>query len=108
MQGYDYAENRRALDQDLWTKIIHDDKNALGELFDVYSVELLKYGYGIAKDKDVVGDAVQDIFVDIWSYRKNLAVQVQVKFYLYRSMRRAVIKHISQKQISHIDVSDIA
>ncbi|QRR00027.1 RNA polymerase sigma factor [Dyadobacter sandarakinus] len=108
MQGYDYAENRRALDQDLWTKIIHDDKDALGELFDVYSAELLKYGYGIAKDKDVVGDAVQDIFVDIWSYRKNLAVQVQVKFYLYRSMRRAVIKHITQKQISHIDVSDIA
>ena len=107
MQGYEYADNRKAQDQDLWTKIINDDKDALGNLFDAYSTELLKYGYGISKDKAVVCDAVQDIFVDIWSYRKNLAEQVQVKFYLYRSMRRAVMKLMSQQRISYVDVSDV-
>lgn len=107
MQGYQYADNRKNEDQDLWRKIIDGDKDALGKLFDVYSNELLVYGYRISKNKALISDAVQDVFVDLWSYRTNLAEQVRVKFYLYRSLRRAVMKQMSQQQISYSDISDV-
>ena len=107
MQGYEYTDSKKTEDQHLWIQIIGGNKDALGKLFDVYSSELLTYGYRISKNKTLSSDAVQDVFVDLWLYRQNLAEQVQVKFYLYRSLRRAVVKQMSQQQISYSDISDV-
>ena len=107
MQGYEYTDSKKTEDQHLWMRIINGDKDALGKLFDVYSSELLTYGYRISKNKTLSSDAVQDLFVDLWLYRENLSEQVQVKFYLYRSLRRALMKQMSQQQISYSDISDV-
>ncbi|PWK27673.1 RNA polymerase sigma factor (sigma-70 family) [Arcicella aurantiaca] len=78
----------------LWAKIIKDDKQAFKELFDAFGKELMNYAYKICLDRTMAKSAVQDVFVDIWLYRHNLSNDVQVRFYLYRSVRRAVTRHL--------------
>jgi RNA polymerase sigma factor (sigma-70 family) len=107
MQGYNYDRQSSTDERALWSDIIAGDKSALGTLFDLYIKELLAYGYRISGDIALTKDAVQDVFVDIWSYRSNLSKDVQVKFYLYRCVRRAVVRQISPGETSVSDFSDV-
>lgn len=106
MHGYNYQRKESTEDQLLWERIRADDKNALGTLFDIYSKELLTYGYRLSGDLSLTKDAIQDVFVDVWLYRNNLSEQVQVKFYLYRCLRRAIIKQKTDEQILLTDLTD--
>jgi RNA polymerase sigma factor (sigma-70 family) len=92
-------------DQSLWTRVIQGDRNALGIIFDIYAPELLTYGFRISGNKALTKDAIQDIFVDIWVYRRKLAETVQVKFYLYRCLRRALFKSIPPPTLESIHLS---
>jgi RNA polymerase sigma factor (sigma-70 family) len=76
----------------LWQKIIKGDRKAFEKLFDALGKELVSYAYKISLDRALAKDAVQDVFVDLWLYRSNLNEDVQVKFYLYRCVRRATTK----------------
>ena len=107
MQGYFYNKQSVEEDQTLWSAIIQGDKAALGHLFDVYVKELLSYGYRITKDIDQVKDAVQDVFVDIWTYRGTLNKDVQVKFYLYRCLRNALLKQLENQSHAPFDDREV-
>ncbi len=82
----------------LWQQMIKGDKHAFSSLFDVFGKELVNYAYKIALDRALAKDAVQDVFVDLWLYRQHLSEEVQVRFYLYRSVRRAVNKLVKNEQ----------
>lgn len=78
----------------LWQQMIEGDKDSLGELFDILGKEMIAYAYKISTDRSIAKDAVQDVFVDLWQYRSNLSQDVQVRFYLYRSVKRAILRNI--------------
>ena len=78
----------------LWQQMIEGDKDSLGELFDILGKEMIAYAHKISTDRSIAKDAVQDVFVDLWQYRSNLSQDVQVRFYLYRSVKRAVLRNI--------------
>lgn len=90
----------------LWQEIIKGDKSALGALFDALSRELITYAYKISLDKSLAKDAVQDVFVDIWQYRNNLTEDVQVRFYLYRSLRRTVVRLMKEELSTGENLND--
>ncbi|SDE11493.1 RNA polymerase sigma-70 factor, ECF subfamily [Dyadobacter soli] len=95
MQGYPYDTEEANEDRQRWTALIGGDRNALGALFDAYARQLLVYGYRICGDKTMARDAIQDVFVNLWLYRASLAPEVRVKFYLYKSLRRALLKQMA-------------
>ncbi len=94
-------ENDSAYSLALWQKLINGDQASLESLFDIFGKKLISYAYTISLDKNLAKDAVQDVFVDLWHYRSNLAQDVQVKFYLYSSVKRAVIKNINGGQTNY-------
>ena len=110
MPRYFYSEQSASDDRRLWGEIIDGDKEALGRLFDRHVKELLSYGYSISHDLDLVKDCIQDVFVNIWTYREHLNTEVQVKFYLYRSLRNALRKelpaHAPLDELSGTDIAD--
>lgn len=93
-------------DQILWSQLISGDKEALGQLFDNYVNELLAYGYRISKDSELTKDAVQDVFVDLWMYRANLAREVQVKFYLLRCLRNSLNRQMEREGMPTVELAD--
>ena len=109
MPRYFYSEQSASDDRRLWGEIINGDKEALGRLFDRHVKELLTYGCSICHDVDLVKDCIQDVFVNIWTYRAHLNAEVQVKFYLYRSLRNALRKELpAHAPLDELPGNDIA
>tara|TARA_R110002124_G_scaffold204461_2_gene370847 strand:- start:498 stop:1088 length:591 start_codon:yes stop_codon:yes gene_type:complete len=96
-----------SLDQKYWIQLINGEKDALGFLFDIYSNDMYLYGYRIHANKEIVKDAIQDVFVDLWEYRKNLAHVENVKFYLLKCLRNSLLKQIEKPNLLELNqISD--
>jgi RNA polymerase sigma-70 factor (ECF subfamily) len=76
----------------LWTEIRLGDKKSLAQMYDLYVKVLYNYGCKVCPNPNLVEDAIQDVFIDIWRYREKLATPASVRFYLYASLRRRIIK----------------
>ncbi|WP_348062931.1 sigma-70 family RNA polymerase sigma factor [Gelidibacter sp.] len=76
----------------LWAKLKDGDVRAMGDLYDIYVDELFAYGMQFSKDKSHVMDAIHDLFLNLYKYRKTLAVTDNVTFYLFRSLKNNILK----------------
>ena len=80
-------------DLEYWKGIIKGDTSAYEKLYVQYFKVLYNYGRKICTDKSRVEDAIHDLFVDLWRYREKLSLTRSVRFYLYRSLRRRLVKN---------------
>lgn len=76
----------------LWTKLKDGDVRAMGDLYDIYMDELFAYGMQFSSDKSHVMDAIHDLFLNLYKYRKTIAPTDNVKFYLFRSLKNNILK----------------
>lgn len=74
----------------LWDLLRIGNETAFEELYRRYFQVLFSYGKRILNDGDVVKDAIQDLFIDIWRTHKSLNQAQSVKFYLISSLRRKI------------------
>jgi RNA polymerase sigma factor (sigma-70 family) len=85
-------------DYDTWLSFISGDPDAFSVLYDRYADVLYAFGMRYSTDHDLVRDCIHDLFIDLHSYRKNLAREVNVKFYLLKSFRRKL--HAAHRKFS--------
>jgi RNA polymerase sigma factor (sigma-70 family) len=78
----------------LWREFQNGNKTAYSFIYEQYSDNLYNYGMQLVKNNDLVEDAIQDLFVNLWRCRKNLTAVKSVKFYLLSCIRREIIKKI--------------
>lgn len=91
-------------DIDLWSQIKKGDVNAYHELYDRYIDSLFTFGINYTNDEALVQDAIHDVFVDLYRYRKSLADEVIVKSYLFKSIQRDIFKKLkSQTKVVRLD-----
>jgi len=79
-----------AADNILWDHIIQGEQYAYRELYECYAEMLFRYGLRYIKDTATIKDCIQDLFTDLYHYRRNLAANVNIRFYLLRSFRRKI------------------
>lgn len=79
-------------ESNLWDAFQRGDIEAFETIYRTNSAALLAYGKRLSKDHDLVKDAVQDIFVEIWMRRGNLRSLHTIKFYLFKIMRNRLSK----------------
>ncbi|WP_159022082.1 RNA polymerase sigma factor [Formosa sp. L2A11] len=84
----------------IWKKLKEGDKLALGELYDRYVNILFSYGMYHSKDRGYVMDCIHDLFVDLYKYRANLSKTDNVKYYLFKSLKRKINKKYNKKNAS--------
>jgi len=77
-------------DRDLWTSFINGDDEALNLLYKQFIDALYAFGLRFTDDGELVKDGIQDLFVDLYKYRKTLAFEVNVKSYLFTSLKRKI------------------
>ncbi|MPR36997.1 RNA polymerase sigma factor [Salmonirosea aquatica] len=78
-------------DHELWHLIRKGSEQGFRSFFDRYHATLYHYGCTLSCSADLVEDAVQDVFIDVWRLRNTLTPDiVSVKFYLFRSLRRRI------------------
>ncbi|MEO6288213.1 MAG: sigma-70 family RNA polymerase sigma factor [Dyadobacter sp.] len=106
---YDSADvmNKYRDDHDLWALVIEGDQSAYEELYRRYFQVLFSYGKQFVRDEDLISDAIQDLFVDIWRTRFSLSQAQSVKFYLFRSIRRKIHRLTKRKLSGNEDLEDL-
>ena len=72
----------------LWNKFRKGNDQAFFLIYDQYADLLYKYAIHFSKDKDSVRDCIHDLFLNLYKYRNKLSETNNVKFYLFRSLRR--------------------
>jgi RNA polymerase sigma factor (sigma-70 family) len=75
----------------LWQKFLDGDIKAFQSVYELYIDDLYHYGVSFYGDKDVVLDCIHDLFVYLFE-NKKIAKDVNIKFYLFASLRRAILR----------------
>ena len=78
---------------DYWDRMRNGDPSAFSWLYNRYFKLLYNYGRKIRAEHKALEDAIHDLFVDLWRSRANLSKTTSVRFYLYRSLRRRLLRN---------------
>ncbi|MFT6870227.1 MAG: RNA polymerase sigma-70 factor (ECF subfamily) [Paraglaciecola sp.] len=83
----------------IWKNLKKGDEAALGDLYNLYIDSLFSFGIQNSQDRGYVMDCIHDLFLDLYKYRKNLSVTDNVKYYLFKSLKRKINKKYKRKII---------
>jgi RNA polymerase sigma factor (sigma-70 family) len=79
-------------DKDIWQQFKSGNEEAYSFMYEKYVPVLYSYGCRIHSNEEVVKDCLQDLFVTLWLSRQNLGSTDNIKFYLFRSLRREIAR----------------
>ncbi|HLW19179.1 MAG TPA: sigma-70 family RNA polymerase sigma factor [Cyclobacteriaceae bacterium] len=83
---------------ELWALASHGNQSAFAFIFNEYSSDIFKYGHSLTLDTDLIEDVIQDVFVHLWENRASLSIHSSVKFYLFSSFRRELVRRLKANQ----------
>jgi RNA polymerase sigma factor (sigma-70 family) len=86
-------------DIELWQSFKKGSEEAFGCLYERYVTVLFSYGCKISSDEYLVKDCLQDLFFNLWRMRSNLADTDSVKYYLFRCLRREIIRKSNRESL---------
>lgn len=93
-----YVERSNAAEEgSIWREFQHGNKSAYSYIYEQYSDKLYNYGMHLVANNELVEDAIQDLFVNLWRCRENLASVKSITFYLLTCLRREIIKKIKKE-----------
>lgn len=75
-----------------WSRMKTGDPAALEAIYRAHIRSLVRYGLKLTHDLDLIRDSIQDLFLEIWRNRENLADTSHPKFYLFRALRNKLSK----------------
>lgn len=82
-------------DVDLWNLFIAGDKKVLAYIYKKQYHLLFAYGVKFCADEELVSDCIQDLFVKLYTNRKNLNSTVNINTYLIRALKNRIYDEIS-------------
>lgn len=83
-------------DAAIWLAFKSGSESAFDFIYDTYFSRLYNYGLRFSSDKDLIKDCIQNMFVELWHRKENLADVQSVKFYLYKCLRHKIIQELSR------------
>jgi RNA polymerase sigma factor (sigma-70 family) len=89
----------KSSDATLWSQIKLGDEEAFSSLFERYYSTLVNYGKTLISVEDKAKDCVQEVFIDIWTYRFKLNEAMMVKAYLLSSVRKRIARNHARDHI---------
>ena len=83
----------------LWLQFKDGNKDAFGELYHALVKSLIAYGSKLCPDEELLKDSIQDLFIELWNTRENLARVDSVQFYLFKALRYKLIRAEKMRQV---------
>ncbi len=81
----------------IWQQFKDGSEAALEILIYVHSKPLAQYGRKLVKDDDLIKDCIQDTYIQLWQYRKNLRQLEEIRPYLFTCLRRKIINELKTR-----------
>ena len=76
----------------LWEQLRDSQRTGLEGLYRCFAGSLFQYGLYMVPDEDFVQDCIQEVFIDLWKYHRNLQRADNVKLYLFRSLSHKIFR----------------
>jgi RNA polymerase sigma-70 factor (ECF subfamily) len=70
------------------------DKTLFEQLFKENFNSLCLFARGFVHDKDIAGDIVQEVFINLWNKKETITSDKSVRAYLYTSVKNRCLNHI--------------
>ena len=92
----------------MWHKFREGDKEAFATFYNLHIDRVYQYGLKLCNDEDLVKDAIQEVFLDLYLKREtNRTTPENLRYYLLLAIKRALIKNMkSSRRFDHSDISD--
>lgn len=87
----------------LWAQFQAGDETAFARLYEMYVQVIYNYGRKITDDDVLIEDCIHGLFLDLWKSKANLSQPVSIRFYLYASLKRRILKEIARKKEQLMD-----
>lgn len=82
----------------LWNNLRKGNREAFEVIYRKYVNHLYNFGIHIFMDHALVEDAIQDVFVYIWKRHAFLGETDSIKFYLFKSLKREIVRKIKERE----------
>lgn len=83
-------------DHQLWQQFQSGSHTAFATIYEQHASPLYHYGLKLVRNKELVMDTIQDLFIELWDSRKRLGNVQSIRLYLYKSIRRKIINTITK------------
>jgi len=87
-------------DTELWSLFKAGDREAFAAIYRQHILPLITYGLRLCPDQDLLKDQIQELFVELWNSRNNLAPVQSVKFYLFKALRYKLVRLEKDRYLS--------
>lgn len=90
----------------LWNDFLSGEEQAFNIIYHRYAKELFRFGLHFAQNEDIVYDAMQDLFIDLYNYHPQLKSGGSIKQYLFVSLKRKIFRlQGEEKKYQSIDLN---
>ena len=86
----------------MWLQFKNGDREAFAQIYQLFSRPLIAYGCRLCPDSDLLGDQIQELFVELWNSRGSLSPTDSVKFYLFKALRYKLIRMEKNRQTRRV------
>ncbi len=88
----------------IWENFRAGDRRAFEIIYSEFADAMFAYGIKITPHRNLVEDAIQDSFLDIYKYGSRLKKPESLEFYLYKTLRRNIIRKLKKKdRFTYVD-----
>jgi RNA polymerase sigma factor (sigma-70 family) len=84
--------------QMVWDKFREGDREAFKTIYNEFIDVLFAYGSKITSNNFLLEDAIQDVFVDIYSYGKKLNHPEYLEYYLFKTLKNNIIRKLKENR----------
>ena len=86
-------------ESEIWTKFREGNEAAFVHIYEKYFSTLFSYAHRFCQQRESAKDHIQDMFVDLRKNKKRLGDTSSIKYYLFSSLRRRILRTESRKPL---------
>jgi DNA-directed RNA polymerase specialized sigma24 family protein len=97
------SQNCRTNENLLWQSLKNASHQAFAETYERYHAIMFGYAMKIHNDPQRVMNVVQEVFIDLWKMRENLADKKDenIKYYLFKAVTRRMNRQLQLAAVIH-------
>lgn len=80
----------------LWNDFRNGSADAFARMYDLFAADLYRYGYNLVRNRQLVEDCLHELFLHLHESRTRLGATDNIRFYLYRALRRRLLDTVGR------------
>lgn len=93
MSTFTRAEPDLSGEPHIWHRFKQGDMQAFQALYQRHVKSLTSYGHRLTSDRQLLEDAIHDLFIDLWRRKEHLNDAENIRFYLFRALRNRLSRN---------------